>query len=478
MYYHVSYFRKRVPRVVLPPSKLYWRVRAVYEVYGNMLDGKTKKPLFNDAAWKKANGVLKDILAGFISDPPGFSFYQQQLNRQGEPAFDSLGIALLDCNRGTNDTECVHKQIMTTFGSWCTGVEMADCLMAEFRHRYNQNVSERRRFGFPKLGHYDTWLAHSLQILCERNHSVLIYPGLSNSSDYISTAERHGTAPLQSDELTLAINLKVPAPTCKFTSDQKYLCKAMGTTFPLLPMHGKAELKLFQELYISMPSPVDFAAMALEWIKHINGVDIFPKLPVYLRTHFTSWQRNQRVRDAVRSAASGKERLNAINAATVGMPVASSTAGDDQPGPSTTRQVPVPIAPSVESTGAAATETAGLSSQACPASTIVDSGITFAAPVVEQHPTMPQPPLGMPLPFNFPPIVGGTVIGGAPANDLSGRKPRGLKRGMRSSDRTKRKDRAETPCKRCVEHGDAENARTCKGRFPNGKKSCIYYSQE
>jgi hypothetical protein len=50
LYYDVDYFRVRVPRIVLPPSKLYWRVRAVYELYGPMLDAKTKVPLFNKAA--------------------------------------------------------------------------------------------------------------------------------------------------------------------------------------------------------------------------------------------------------------------------------------------------------------------------------------------------------------------------------------------------------------------------------------------
>jgi hypothetical protein len=85
MYYNVDYFRVRVPRVVLPPSKLYWRVRAVYEMYGPMTDAKTKAPLFNKAAWKKANNVLKEILAGNASDPCGMVFYTQQLNAKGEP---------------------------------------------------------------------------------------------------------------------------------------------------------------------------------------------------------------------------------------------------------------------------------------------------------------------------------------------------------------------------------------------------------
>ena len=53
---------------------------------------------------------------GYAADPPGVNFYHQKLNNAGEPMFDRHGTALLDCSRGTNDTECVHKQIVTTFG--------------------------------------------------------------------------------------------------------------------------------------------------------------------------------------------------------------------------------------------------------------------------------------------------------------------------------------------------------------------------
>lgn len=55
--------------------------------------------------------------------------------------------------------------------------------------------------------------------------------------------------------------------------------------------------------------------MQMEWLKHVDAIDIFPKLPVYLRTHFAQWQRNKRVQDACQKAASGIERLKAINAA-------------------------------------------------------------------------------------------------------------------------------------------------------------------
>ncbi len=187
LYYDVDNFCLRVPRIVLPPCLLYWQVRAVYEMYGPMLYSKTKVPLFNKAAWKKANNVLKEILAGNASDPCVVGFYSQQLTAKGEPACNTHGHAFLDCSRGSNDTECAHKQFITTFGMWNMGVEMSDVLMAEWRHRYNQHVSEQWRLGFLRIGHYDTWLIDYLQIIVERNHGVLLYPDWSNASNYATT---------------------------------------------------------------------------------------------------------------------------------------------------------------------------------------------------------------------------------------------------------------------------------------------------
>ena len=31
--------------------------------------------------------------------------------------------------------------------------------------------------------------------------------------------------------------------------------------------------------------------MAIKWCKEVDAVNIFPKLPVYLRTHYSKWQR-------------------------------------------------------------------------------------------------------------------------------------------------------------------------------------------
>ena len=45
----------------------------------------------------------------------------------------------------------------------------------------------------------------------------------------------------------------------------------------------------------------------------MDGITIFPKLPVYLRTHHTAWTRNQRVKEAVRKAAPGEAVLTRLN---------------------------------------------------------------------------------------------------------------------------------------------------------------------
>jgi hypothetical protein len=103
MYFSLSWFLHRVRRHVPKVSILYWRVRAVYAIYGKQLDD-DGVPLFNAACWKKAKLVLKAILAGEASDPPGVSFYSFKL-RNGVPMTDARGLNLISCNRGTNSTE-------------------------------------------------------------------------------------------------------------------------------------------------------------------------------------------------------------------------------------------------------------------------------------------------------------------------------------------------------------------------------------
>ena len=140
-----------------------------------MIDSKTKKPLFNAAAWKKADNVLKEILAGLYSDPPGVQWYTKRMKRDGSVMRNKYGMEMIECARGTNRVESYHKDLVTTFGSWPTGAEFSVKLLSEHRHRHNHKCSEKRRYLFPKFGHFDTWLVDELQGLVLKNHGVYLY---------------------------------------------------------------------------------------------------------------------------------------------------------------------------------------------------------------------------------------------------------------------------------------------------------------
>ncbi len=86
--------------------------------------------------------------------------------------------------------------------------------------------------GFPRIGHYDTWLIEYLQIIVERNHAVLLYPDWSNASNYATTQENFGTEAIHSLQLAKAINsieLNKDISEYRLMADQQYLCKTMGT---------------------------------------------------------------------------------------------------------------------------------------------------------------------------------------------------------------------------------------------------------
>eukprot|EP00956_Cyclotella_meneghiniana_P003609 scaffold4428_cov57-Cyclotella_meneghiniana.AAC.1 len=317
-YYNSQLFINCVEREVPPPSCLYWRVRAVFAMYGNMMDSKTGKPLFNANAWNKAKGVLREILKGYYSDPPGVSMYNKRTRNDGSLYKNKYGIDMIECIRGTNRTEAYHKNLIVTFRSWHTGIEMSDALLSERRHRHNHRMSQLRRHGYPTLGHYDTWLIDQLQTVVLENRGIILYPNWSNASEYKDTNESFDTVALHSRALHEALmhewENRIDQTKVKLTSDQKYMRERIGTPLPFLPFSTKEENIAFAQCALSNDFPMDNPeAAAIQWCKLVNGVDIFPKLPVHIRIHKESFQKNQRIRDCVELARSGQEKLNELN---------------------------------------------------------------------------------------------------------------------------------------------------------------------
>ena len=59
----------------------------------------------------------------------------------------------------------------------------------------------------------------------------------------------------------------------------------------------------------------DDIRMALEWCNHIDGIAIFPKLPVHIRVYRKKWEKNRSVAKCVREAKSGSDKLRELNEA-------------------------------------------------------------------------------------------------------------------------------------------------------------------
>ena len=150
-YYKRKYFSKRVMRFCLPPCKMYFRVRAVFEIFGTKVDVETNKALFNRDAWGKAKNILKEILEGHYSDPPKEPMHTHDLDKDHEITRDKYGIALLKCYRDTNALEGEHSHVNNTFGKRKVGWEFGDNLVAERRHRCNVNACKKNRYTIQTL---------------------------------------------------------------------------------------------------------------------------------------------------------------------------------------------------------------------------------------------------------------------------------------------------------------------------------------
>lgn len=277
-----GYYKRRVPRYTPRPDVMYRRVKFVFERLGGLLDAATKAPLLNEAAWKIARGVLKDIEKGFATDPVGLQLYF-------EDGKDKDGLTLYRCARGTNSTENVHVHIMTAFGATATGATLADCLMADFRHGHNIRAAVRNRVGVKDHGHYDLWLIEDIQRLTEDLY------GHPDNSDYCPvdqfcpTGEQFGICPMVGYDKYLPEIGQISANALEsMRGDVKYVAQRQGLLVPFIGLCTDDEFKLFRnhvQRFTASSGDLDAEAMALWWGKQVDAVNIWPKLPTVLRAH-------------------------------------------------------------------------------------------------------------------------------------------------------------------------------------------------
>jgi hypothetical protein len=143
MAFSFKYVALPVTRVMPMPAILYRRVRLVFDLFANLIDRVTQKPLFNENAKEMAELVLEGILRGEISDPPGVSFYCHTTNDDGTYMVDKDGLPLYRLFRGINLAEALHRAMLLSMGHTKSGPRYLDNLLTFVRHMYNWGASEQ-----------------------------------------------------------------------------------------------------------------------------------------------------------------------------------------------------------------------------------------------------------------------------------------------------------------------------------------------
>lgn len=435
-------------------------------MYGSLADSKSGRPLFNKEAWAKANNLLKEILRGYYSDPPGVQMYSKKLNADGSVKKNKYGMEEIECSRGTNRVEAYHKNLVVTFGGWHVGIAMSAVLLAENRHRYNQRCAERRRDGHPMIGHYDTWLIDLLQQLVQKNHHITLYPHWSNASDFKDTDESFDTVALHSSDLHNALENqcnRLDFKKIKLSREQKFLCQAQGVSLPFLPFTTPEEKKVFSKHYSVISKKTEHEA-TIWWCKHVDGVTIFPKLPVHFRDHLKKWLKSNRTENAVRAAKKGAEKLKEINNILSPLNLSQSMHASDLASASAATASVTALADSrtgssAPGAAAAATSTIGLQTSSGAQPIFTDE--------IPRPSAMPQP--NEQALHNRPyTIVGGTLIGSNPGAGV----PVKVTRGRDKKPRTRK-------CKTCDDLDMYENDtdHKCAGSGGRGRE-CDYFDEQ
>jgi len=187
---------------------------------------------------------------------------------------------------------------------------MADCILAEFRHRHNIRASERHRLGFPRIGHFDTWLTDKLQRLYLQNRGIQRHRGWTCACDYGLTSESFGIVPLSTSIHDLPSIALTPEILGGLSRDKAYLADRLGTKLPLLPVVGKAEKALFNRLVVQCGG--DFEKMTLAWSDNVNGTTIFPKIAAQLRIHKKKWEKAEAVKKLLAQSAAGRAMVQKV----------------------------------------------------------------------------------------------------------------------------------------------------------------------
>jgi hypothetical protein len=286
-YYNKEYWRKRVRMPTFQHNVHANNIQVVHNFVKKALQDS-----YTDDLRKYFESFESDCLHGKYAELHDVALYRQV-------GIDADGLDLWIRLKGSVRCENIHRTMRTAMGSHAMGAEVAHYLLILICHRYNVNLGVRRK-ARPDFGHIHLPVIDALQIVVQEIYNVLIYPAHYNFSLYEATDDvAVGIRPLTA----FSDFVQQGEPLETLTPDQKFMAEEMKVKCPPLPPSGRKEMKILNEYYIKHPNATnqDFEALAVEFLRKADGVDIFPKIPAMLKADFGRWNKTSQIKVAVRA---------------------------------------------------------------------------------------------------------------------------------------------------------------------------------
>ena len=140
------------------------------------------------------------------------------------------------------------QKIRRKFGALNAGPRVANCLLAELRHRHNIKVAKKNRKNYTFYGHYDTWYIGKLKkfdllYLAHNGDHVYRYQNWISMSDFSRTNETFGIC-----RIPEVLGFSCFDPGQKLKLSYRYLAEKLGTLYPVIPIHTDEEKAVFKSL--------------------------------------------------------------------------------------------------------------------------------------------------------------------------------------------------------------------------------------
>ena len=284
-YFNREFWRRRVRMPTYEPDQHASHIRRVHDFVAS-----------NPAAKEFYSTDLKDWFESFEKKcRRGEFFSPDDVAMYRHNGTDSNGMDLWLRMRGTVRCENVHQKMRTAMGPWGVGAEVAHALLVLICYRYNVSAGVRR-YGRIDFGHTHLHLIDRVQIAIDKIYNVSCYRRHKNCSLFVPVEHvAVGIGPLIGFEDFVG----PPAePDEVLSSDLKAFATRLKVRLPPLEPSGVQEISMINKFLAKHPQPSNenFEALAREFLKDADGIDIFPKLPTQLRAYFTEWKRNSMIK--------------------------------------------------------------------------------------------------------------------------------------------------------------------------------------